>query len=173
MIVAWSKHAGAGFTRAVLRMCALLGWPSDFASWVMACIAFESAESFSASVRNQAGSGAVGLIQFMPATARGLGTTPEDLEDMSATSQLVYVQRYFEPYKDRIRSLADMYMAILMPRYIGAAGDAVIFADGTTAYRQNSGLDANSDGKITVDEAVDRVRRKLARGWQPEFGGFV
>jgi len=172
VIVAWSKHAGSGFTRAVLRMCALLGWPSDFASWVMACIAFESAESFSASVRNQAGSGAVGLIQFMPATARGLGTTPEDLEDMSPTSQLVYVQRYFDPHKDRIRSLADMYMAILMPRYIGAAGDVVIFSGGTP-YRQNAGLDANTDGKITVDEAVDRVRQKLARGWQPQFGGFV
>jgi hypothetical protein len=172
MIVAWSKHAGSGFTRAVLRMCALLGWPSDFASWVMACIAFESGESFSASVRNQAGSSAVGLIQFMPATARGLGTTTEDLEDMSPVAQLVYVQRYFEPYKGRIRSLADMYMAILMPRYIGAAGDAVIFTDGT-AYRQNAGLDANTDGKITVDEAVDRVRQKLARGWQPQFGGFL
>lgn len=172
MVVAWSKHAGSGFTRAVLRMCALLGWPSDFASWVMACIAFESAESFSASVRNQAGSGAVGLIQFMPATARVLGTTTEDLEDMSPMAQLVYVQQYFEPYKGRIRSLADMYMAILMPRYIGAAGDAVIFSDGT-AYRQNAGLDANTDGKITVDEAVDRVRQKLARGWQPQFGGFV
>jgi hypothetical protein len=24
-----------------------------------------------------------------------------------------------------------------------------------------------------VDEAVDRVRQKLARGWQPQFGGFV
>jgi len=84
----------------------------------------------------------------------------------------VYVQRYFEPYKGRIRSLADIYMAILMPRYIGAAGDAVIFTDGT-AYRQNAGLDANTDGKITVDEAVDRVRQKLARGWQPQFGGFV
>lgn len=172
MLVAWSTHAGSGFTRAVLSMCALLGWPSDFASWVMACIAFESAESFSASVRNQAGSGAVGLIQFMPATAKGLRTSPEDLEDMSPVAQLVYVQRYFDPYKDRIRSLADMYMAILMPHYIGAPGDAVIFAGGAP-YRQNSGLDANSDGKITVDEAVDRVRQKLARGWQPQFGGFV
>lgn len=172
MIVAWSKHAGSGFTRAVLNMCTLLGWPSDFASWAMACIAFESAESFSASVRNQAGSGAVGLIQFMPATAVGLGTTTEDLEDMSPTNQLVYVQRYFEPYKDRIRSLADMYMAILLPHYIGAPGDAVMFSGGVS-YRQNSGLDANSDGKITVDEAVDRVRQKLARGWQPQFGGFV
>lgn len=172
MIVAWSKHAGAGFTRAVLNMCTLLGWPSDFASWVMACIAFESGESFSAGVRNQAGSGAVGLIQFMPDAARALGTTVEDLADMSPTSQLVYVQRYFEPYKGRIRSLADMYMAILMPRYVGASGDTVIFAGGV-AYRQNAGLDADSDGKITVDEAVDRVRQKLARGWQPQFGGFV
>jgi len=172
MIVAWSKHAGSGFTRAALNLCQLLGWPSDFCSWLMACIAFESAESFSPTVRNQAGSGAVGLIQFMPTTAEGLGTTPEDLEGMSAVGQLVYVQRFFEPYRGRIRSLADMYMAILMPRYIGAAGDAVIFTDGT-AYRQNAGLDANTDGKITVDEAVDRVRQKLARGWQPQFGGFV
>ena len=46
---------------------------------LMACMAWESAETFSPKVKNAAGSGAVGLIQFMPATARALGTTAEEL----------------------------------------------------------------------------------------------
>src|SRR5690606_37914734 len=42
---------------------------------LMAIIAFESAETFSSSIKNAAGSGATGLIQFMPSTAKGLGTS--------------------------------------------------------------------------------------------------
>src|SRR5690625_4614109 len=48
-------------------------------SWLMACMAFESARTFRPDIRNAAGSGATGLIQFMPATARGLGTTVDAL----------------------------------------------------------------------------------------------
>ena len=42
--------------------------------FLLACMAFESGMSFCSSIRNAA-SGATGLIQFMPSTARGLGTT--------------------------------------------------------------------------------------------------
>lgn len=41
----------------------------------MAAMAFESGETFSPSIKNAAGSGAVGLIQFMPSTAKALGTS--------------------------------------------------------------------------------------------------
>lgn len=164
MIVPWAKLAGDEFSRTAADVCRALHWPIDYLPWLMACIAFESGATFSPAVRNRAGSGATGLIQFMPATAAGLETSLDALRAMTAIQQLTYVQLYFQPFASRIRSLADMYMAILMPKFIGADGDAVLFAGGTP-YRQNSGLDANSDGKVTKDEAADKVRAMLARGY--------
>lgn len=166
MIVPWAKVAGAAFVEQAALVCRALKWPIDYLPWLMACIGFESAGTFSPSIRNRAGSGATGLIQFMESTAEGLGTTTDALAAMTAVEQLTYVQMYFQPYANRIRSLADMYMAILMPKYIGRDGDEVLFSGGT-AYRQNSGLDANSDDKVTKDEAADRVRAVLAKGYLP------
>jgi len=129
----------------------------------MACMAFESAETFSPSIKNAAGSGATGLIQFMPMTALGLGTNVDALASMGETEQLDYVRRYFSSYAKRIGNLSDMYMAILMPKYIGQPDDAVLFSGGRP-YRQNSGLDANRDGLVTKSEASARVQRMLEKG---------
>lgn len=166
MIIPWAKVGGDAFTRRAGEVVRSLAWPIDYLPWLMACIAFESAATFSPSVRNRAGSGATGLIQFMPDTARGMGTSITALETMTAVEQLDYVGDYFRPYARRIRGLGDLYMAILMPRYVGDDGDAILFSQGV-AYRQNSGLDANSDGKVTKDEAADKVRAMLARGYLP------
>src|SRR5690348_14493224 len=161
---AWGARVSTEFARHVLGICAEFGWSGGHASWLMACMAFESAGTFSASVHNAAGSGAVGLIQFMPATARGLGTTTEGLAGMSAESQLTYVRAYFRPYARRIQSLSDMYKAILLPKYIGTAEGTVLFSGTGASYRQNAGLDANTDGKITKGEATARVAAMLQRG---------
>jgi hypothetical protein len=59
----------------------------------MAAMAFETGGSFSPAVPNKAGSGAVGLIQFMPSTAKGLGTSTEALKKMSAVQQLDFVKK--------------------------------------------------------------------------------
>lgn len=134
---------------------------------LMSCIAFETGETFSPAVRNAAGSGATGLIQFMPKTARDMGTTVEALARLSAEDQIVWVYRYLRPYAGRLNTLADSYMAILMPKYVGAPDDAVLFSSGI-AYRQNSGLDANKDGRITKLEASAKVMQKLAIGRRPE-----
>ena len=42
-------------------------------NWLMACMAWETGEKFTPDVKNLAGSGATGLIQFMKATAEDLG----------------------------------------------------------------------------------------------------
>ncbi len=164
--LAWGARVSTGFAKAVLALCAHFGWTSEHASWLMACMAFESGRTFSPSIRNAAGSGAVGLIQFMPTTAKWLGTTPENLELLSPESQLYYVGKYFEAYAPRIHSLSDMYMAILLPKYIGQPDSAVLFSDGIS-YRQNAGLDANHDGKVTKAEAAARVTAMLAEGLRP------
>jgi len=133
---------------------------------MMSCMAFESAETFSPSVKNAAGSGATGLIQFMPATARGMGTTVEHLASLTAEQQLEWVRDYFMPYRGRLTSLSSVYMAILWPKAVGQPDSAVLWTrEGSPiTYKQNAGLDTNKDGTITVGEAANKVRAKYERG---------
>jgi len=134
--------------------------------YLMAVIAFESAETFSPSIKNAAGSGATGLIQFMPNTARGLGTTTEALARMTAEDQINYVYRYLLPYKGRMRTLADVYMSVLWPAAVGKPDDAALWsrASHPRTYRQNAGLDIDKDGIILKREAAAKVQEKLERG---------
>lgn len=174
MKLAWGKAVDQDFRDAVLTICDKLGWPHDpHASWLMACMAFETAETFRPTIRNAAGSGAIGLIQFMPNTAEWLGTTTEKLAAMTAVEQLEFVRKHFEPYAARIATLSDMYMAILLPKYVGALEDSVLFQAPKTSYRQNAGLDANRDGKITKAEATAKVQAKLDKGMRDEFAEDV
>lgn len=160
----WGARVSADFRARVYRLCSNLGWNEDHAAWLMACMAFETGRTFSPSVRNPSSS-ATGLIQFMAATARGLGTTTKALARMSAVEQLGYVERYFRPHAGRIRSLEDMYMAILWPRGIGQVLEYVLWKTGTRTYAVNRGLDANRDGKVTKREAASKVRAMLDEGY--------
>ncbi len=162
--LAWGAHVSDAFVDALFALAAGFGWSLDHVNWLMACMAFETGRTFDPAQKNLAGSGATGLIQFMPLTARGLGTTTEALAAMTPVEQLDYVEAYFRPYHARISTLPDMYLAILMPAYVSGPGGAVMFTDGTTAYRQNAGLDANTDGRITKDEASQRVQAMLIEG---------
>lgn len=162
--LAWGAKVSPQFRDRVFEICYRYNWSDEHASCLMACMAFESGGTFSPSIYNAAGSGAVGLIQFMPSTAWGLGTTIQELAGMSAVQQLVFVEAYFKPYAARIKSLPDMYMAILMPKYIGKPDSDVLFNRGTVAYRQNSALDANTDGRITKAEAAAKVASRLTKG---------
>ncbi|EKO3811000.1 transglycosylase SLT domain-containing protein [Vibrio harveyi] len=138
---------------------------------LMACMAFETAETFSPSIKNGSGSGATGLIQFMPSTAEALGTSTKKLAQMSALEQLDYVKAYFMPYRNRLSSLEDVYMAILYPAAIGKPAAHVLFKQGSIAYRQNAGIDRNNAGKITLGDVSYKVRRKLEKGLHPKFLG--
>lgn len=172
VLLAWGAKVSPKFASRLLGMCHVFGWGDDHASWLMSCMAFESDETFSPSVRNAAGSGAVGLIQFMPKTAMGLGTSIDALSRMSAEGQLDYVEKYFRPYASRIRSLSDMYMAILLPKYVGSPGSAVLFSGGI-ACRQNAGLDANHDGSVSKDEATAFLAAKYRKGLLPTNAALV
>jgi len=130
-------------------------------NYLMAIMSFETGGTFSPAVQNQAGSGAVGLIQFMPSTARELGTSSQALAMMTAEEQLDYVLKYFTPYQGRLDTLEDCYMAVLYPAAIGKGSNHHLFHRGTIEYAQNRGLDRNNDGVITVGEAAQLVRERL------------
>jgi hypothetical protein len=110
-------------------------------------------------------SNATGLIQFMPSTARSLGTSVEALYNMSAVEQLDYVYKYFKsvgvtPGMD----VGDLYMAVFMPKYVGADDSTVLGQAGAEGfsgkvYDQNKGLDKNKDGAITVADVKQAVQR--------------
>lgn len=161
--LAWGARVTNEFRQRLFALCKTHGWHEDHASWLMSCMAFESAETFSPKITNAAGSGAIGLIQFMPATAEYLGTDVIELAAMSSVQQLDYVEKYFKPYAARIHTMSDMYMAILMPKFIGAPEETPIFTAGV-AYRQNSGLDTNKDGKVTKSEAAANIFAKYKKG---------
>ncbi len=165
--LAWGLKVSPAFRDRVFWIQDQLRLPADY---LMAAMAFESGESFSPSVRNAAGSGAVGLIQFMPSTARNLGTTTERLAKMSAEDQLNYVYKYFKPYIGRLATLSDVYMAILWPRAVGQPESYPLFVRGRAPlanYEQNAGLDTNKDGVITKAEAAAKVQAKLLKGVAP------
>lgn len=163
--LAWGQKVSQEFRDRLYWIALELDINADY---LMSLIAFESGETFSASVKNAAGSGATGLIQFMPSTARGLGTTTNKLAAMTPEDQLNYVYKYLKPYKGRIQTLSDLYMAVLWPAGVGKPANYVLFSGGV-AYRQNAGLDLNKDGKITKAEAAARVEEKLKRGRTEQF----
>lgn len=165
--IAWGNKISPAFKRKVILISKELQIAPDF---LMACMAFETGETFSPSIVNKI-SGATGLIQFMPTTAMLYGTTTEKLKKMTAVEQLDYVNAYFKRFKGKLKSLEDIYMAILYPVYVGKPLTYVAFKKGSIQYKQNSGLDQDGDGIITIKEIADIVRKKYERGLQAGYLG--
>ena len=118
-------------------------------------------------------SGATGLIQFMPATAKSLGTTTAELLNMTAVDQLDYVYLYLKPYANKMHSLMDVYFAIFFPAAIGKPSDFVLQTSKLSASliaSQNAGYDINSDGEITVAEVESKNYKIL--GLVPQKKNF-
>ncbi|MBQ8168827.1 lytic transglycosylase domain-containing protein [bacterium] len=107
---------------------------------------------------------ATGLIQFMPATARELGTTVDAIKQMSPIEQLDLVEKYFVRMKqiagikpNQKLSGGDLYALVFLP---GRANRETLTSSGEKYYSYNKGLDSNNDGAITKTELSRRVARK-------------
>lgn len=109
-------------------------------------------------------SGAVGLIQFMPATAASLGTSIDALMKMSNVQQLDYVFKYLAAYRSRIKTFIDLYFAVFFPLAIDKPLDFVMESKNLSRSiiaRQNPVFDRNKDGKITVAEVQDTLFERI------------
>lgn len=140
-------------------------------SYLAAVIGFETAYTYSPAVQNPY-TKATGLIQFMPATAKGLGTSIEDLKQLDPIAQLGFVERYFAPYAAKILRYdrpVDYYLAVFYPAFLGRSYNDAVFTEPSVGYTQNAGLDSDHDGKITVGDlgaTIDKVVNE-ARGRPP------
>lgn len=109
---------------------------------------------------------ATGLIQFMPGTARNLGTTTTALYNMTGIQQLGYVYKYFKPWAGKIKNYFDLYLATFFPDAIGKPDDYVLQTaklPASTIAKQNPFFDVNKDGKLTVGEIKRRMYESIPK----------
>ena len=126
--------------------------------------------------------GATGLIQFMPATAKAMGTTTAALRAMSDVQQLAYVERFYRPHAGKIGSPGQCYMATFLPAFmhkpssfvLGRKGDPTVLYGSTTLgklYEQNAGFDATGKGYFDVGDVTARADATYRRAIQA--GPFI
>lgn len=111
-------------------------------------------------------SGAVGLIQIMPSTARALGTTTDVLKRISNVQQLDYVRAYLRPYKGKMKRWIDVYLAVFYPKAMGNP-NYVITSDIVT--KQNRVFDLNRDLDITVKEIETVLRNSMPEKYKKYY----
>lgn len=119
--------------------------------WLMQVMYKETGGTFDPAIKNFAGSKAIGLIQFMPETAKDLDTSSLQLSKMGNVQQLYFVYKYLLPYKNRMKTFGDVYLAVFYPAAIGKP-DSYLLPKYVT--RQNKGLDLNKDGRISKKEII-------------------
>lgn len=112
-------------------------------------------------------SGATGLIQFMPNTARSLGTTVEELAEMTNLQQLDYVLAYLKPHEGRMHSWVDVYLAVFYPVAMRKP-DAWAITRPIVA-KQNPVFDINKDGKITIAEIKTALRKHIPAKYKDAY----
>lgn len=123
-------------------------------------LAVMNSESGLKSTATNKNGGATGLIQFMPDTAKGLGTSTAALRNMTPIQQLDYVEKFFDNtlkmtgMKGKRLSAGDLYTLVFMPAKVKGE---VLCQAGSKEYAANKCLDANKDGKITKTELGNRV----------------
>jgi len=122
-------------------------------AWLLNVMANESL--FNPAARNpRPGQTASGLLQFIESTARRMGTTTEAIRRMRPVEQLRLVERYLTPFRGRLNSLADVYLAVFRGVVI-EGGDTVVVVDSDKErriYALNKSLDLNGDGRIVKGE---------------------
>ena len=129
--------------------------------WLMAVMYSES--KFDASITNVKGSGATGLIQWMPQTAREFGITVEKLRNLNHVEQLDFAYKYLQKVKEvrkcDYKDLTQFYLAILHPKAIGQEDCYPLYSKPSEDYKMNAILDSNKDGRVTVKDIDKRMER--------------
>ena len=149
------------FAKKVIEIATRLGIQ---ANWLMVVFFIETDASRRGKIDHRIVNsiGATGLLQFMPETLTRMGTTGAALRVMSNVQQLDIVEKYLKPYMGRMKSLADVYLAVLFPAAIGKPDSWTLEAGKLTAEKMacaNPLYDLNRDKKITVGEVKTKLKQ--------------
>jgi hypothetical protein len=117
---------------------------------LLACMANETGGTFDPGIVN--GIGATGLIQFMPATAKGIGTSTDSLKQLSRVDQMDWVLKFFQALglnkKAPTPKLQDLYLCVYWPAAVGKPDSYIVNPADSIQAKQNKSLQA-ADGSIT------------------------
>lgn len=93
-------------------------------------------------------SGATGLFQFMPDSAKELGVTPKDILNMTPTQQVGLYDKYLE----RWNYSSDNRLGIMQaaPAFANRAPEDLVYGKDTKAWEKNPGWRELNNGPITV-----------------------
>jgi hypothetical protein len=134
----WGAKVSCEFRKKVVEIAKRLGKDPNL---LMAGMALETGKTFSPTAGK--GTSYVGLIQFGDAAAQSVSTTRAELLKMTAIQQLDYVEKYLAKKKDKINTLTDFYLSILMPVDVGKGNQPnhVVFDNKyPLAYNKNGNL---------------------------------
>ncbi|OCA76293.1 hypothetical protein BBI01_06260 [Chryseobacterium artocarpi] len=134
----WGEKVSCEFRKKVIQIAKRLGKDPNL---LMAGMALETGKTFSPTAGKK--TSYVGLIQFGDSAAESVGTTRADLLKMTAIQQLDYVEKYLAKKKDKINTLTDFYLSILMPVDVGRGNQPnhVVFDNQyPLAYKKNGKL---------------------------------
>lgn len=155
------KTNRAAFATKVQDISRKLGINPD---WLM--LVMHSESGLNHKIVNPKG-GATGLIQFMPATARALGTTTDALRSMSNIEQLDYVYKYYKPYAGKLKSYYDCYLVTFFPAAVGKNDNYILQTKNLPAAliaKQNPAINKfPKDNVITVGEFKKYVQSTLPK----------
>ncbi|WP_395074517.1 L,D-transpeptidase [Flavobacterium sp.] len=142
----WGAKVSCKFRKKVVEIAKRLGKDPNL---LMAAMALETGSTFSPIAGK--GSSYVGLIQFGDDAAESVGTTKEALLKMTALEQLDYVEKYLTKKKDKLVTLTDFYLSILMPVDVGKGStpDHIVFDN-------EYPLEYKKDGKTLTDLSKSR-----------------
>lgn len=108
--------------------------------------------------------GAVGYIQITKSTARDIGTTVEELANLTPIEYLYYVRKYLRMRVNQYsspNSAYELYALIHYPVAFQKSENYVLYRKGSDAYSGNSSLDYNRDGAVTVKEMNQFFDKRL------------
>ncbi len=146
-------------------------WLGINPNWLMVVMAIETARTFKASATNPY-TNACGLIQFMPLTLKPWKITPDQMRVKSEVDQLDYVKKYLAPYKGKMKSFTDCYLAVFYP---AAIGKPEAYEFGATPFMkkkiadQNPAYDWNKDHEVTKAEVTKAISKFVPKGFEDEF----
>jgi hypothetical protein len=158
----------AQFTQKVREVASALGMSNP--NWLMQVMKAESgirpdAENTYAPFSDGF---ATGLIQFIPSTARSLGTTTQQLKTMTRVQQMEYVYKYLLPFKGKLNSYFAVYLVVFFPAAIPHVNnDAYVFEtksiSRSSIARSNPAININKDEMITMAEFKQYLRNTVPR----------